>query len=726
MHGIGQFEDWVRRARAAPIEREIDRRGIKLTRQSNAEFVGPCPKCGGNDRFSINTKKQVFNCRGCGIGGDVIEFVEHLDGVDFVAACTTLTGQPPPQANGKDHAGKPDKIVAAKYPYHDEAGNVLFVVERLEFRNSDGSYVLNDGGKRQKTFRQKRPNPDRPDKWIFNIHGVPVVPYRLPELIEAIANERQIFIVEGEAKVDLLFSWNVAATCCAGGSKKWKPEHSKFLRGTDVVTLPDNDSPGWEHVNLVGAALSKVAKRVRVLVLPNLQPKGDVIDWAKSGGTREQLDALLNDARDWEPPTADSLNKQKAAARAREDELLEALAKLPPGIELHRQRRSVAKELGVPDKAIDAELKARREKAIPLYRHWIVEPWPELVDGDSLLRDIILRLRRHIVCTHDDALAIALWIMLAWVHDEVATHSPILDVTSAEPESGKSTTLGLISFLAPRCLPSVDISEAALFRSIELWAPSFAIDEFDTVLASDEKAALRSIINSGHTRGQGVVRCVEPDFRPQHFKTFCPKAIGMVGRKLPPSTLSRCIIVELRRRKKDERIEKFEHKDDNELANLRSRLLRWSIDNVEALRPAKPSMPENFDNRRADNWRIQLAIADLAGGEWGDQARLAATGFECASDTRTAGGRLLAALKLIFDQIEEGQEAIRSQELVETLTADASSEWAEWRFGKAISQRQIANLLKPFGIYPEQVRIGTHQVRGYVRSRFADAWQRYL
>jgi hypothetical protein len=174
-----------------------------------------------------------------------------------------------------------------------------------------------------------------------------------------------------------------------------------------------------------------------------------------------------------------------------------------------------------------------------------------------------MHLHRYVVCSHDDAIAVALWIMFAWVHDEVATHSPILDITSAEPESGKSTTLGLISLLAPRCLPSVEISEAALYRSIELWQPSFAIDEFDSVLASDDKAALRSVINSGHTRGQGVVKCVEPDFRLQHFKTFCPKAIGMVGRKLPASTISRCIVIELHRRKKDEKIEKFAHKDDS-------------------------------------------------------------------------------------------------------------------------------------------------------------------
>jgi hypothetical protein len=496
MPANGQFEDWVERARAVPIEDEIGRRGINLTRQGIAEFVGPCPKCGGDDRFAINTKKQVFHCRGCDVGGNVIKLVEHLDGVDFATACATLTNRDPaPKANGRDYTKKPRKIVVAEYIYRDEAGSVVFAVDRIEFQNPDGSYVLKDDGKRHKIFPQRRPNPNKPGKWIPNIEGVTVVPYRLPELIEAIGNKRYILIVEGEAKVDLLWSWNISATCCAGGSKKWKPEHSEFLRGVDVIVLPDNDGPGWEHVNVVGAALSGVAKRVRVLVLPNLPPKGDIVEWAKAGGTREQLDALLSEAPDWEPPRADTLNKEKAAAKAREDELLEALAKLPPGVELYRQRQSAAKELGVPEAAINAELKTRREKAIPLYGHWIVGPWPESVDGDSLLRDIILRLRRHIICTHDDAVAIALWIIFAWVHDEVATHSPILNITSAEPESGKSTTLGLISYLAPRCLPTVDISEAALFRSIKLWAPSFAIDEFAQAIPGLVVSSDRTLTN---------------------------------------------------------------------------------------------------------------------------------------------------------------------------------------------------------------------------------------
>jgi DNA primase len=202
-----------------------------------------------------------------------------------------------------------------------------------------------------------------------------VVPYRLPELIEAIGNERLILIVEGEAKVDLLWSWNVAATCCPAGSKKWKPEHSEFLRGADVVILPDNDGPGREHADIVGASLAGIAKRVRVLALPGLGAKGDIIDWEKAGGTREQLDALLREARDCQQSVTNNLNKEKAGSKARMDKLLEALAKLPLGIDFHRQRRDAAKELGVPEKAIDAELKVRREKAAPLHGHWIIEPW---------------------------------------------------------------------------------------------------------------------------------------------------------------------------------------------------------------------------------------------------------------------------------------------------------------------------------------------------------------
>jgi hypothetical protein len=711
------FDRWKARAKAAPIEGEIVRRGIELKRVG-AERIGPCPRCGGHDRFAINVNEQVFNCRGCDVGGDVIRLVEHLDGVDFITACTTLTNEPPPRANGKNGAGGNGarKIVRTD-DYVDETGEVVSRVIRYE----------------PKGFSQCR--PDGNGGWIFNTAGVRLVPYRLTEVNEAIANGHPVLIVEGEVKADLLAKWNVTATCNAGGAKNWKPDHAAYLKGADVVLVPDNDEPGWEHINIVGASLVGIANSIRVLMLPGLPKKGDIVNWAKAGGTREQLDELIAKAPDWKPPAEkldDLQQEQKTGAARSEDELLDALARMPKGVEFGRERKRLAKQLGVSREDITDEVESRRiehETKALLHGHWQVEPWPDPVDGDALIRDIIRKVRKHVVISHDHALAIALWIMLAWVHEQVATHSPILDITSAEPESGKSTTLGLISFLLPRCVSSVEISEAALYRAIELWAPSFAIDEFDSILANDDKAGLRSIINSGHTRGLGVIRCVGDEKTPQVFKTFAPKCIGMIGTRLPAATLSRCIMVELRRRKKDEHVEKFKHVDDADLADLRGRLLRWSMDNEETLCAATVAMPEGFENRHGDNWRLQFAIADLAGGDWGDQARAVADRIRAGSDSRTINTRALADIRSIFcppDGIEP-HERMSSTELVAQLSAYPDSPWSEWRNGKPITPAQLARLLKPYGIAPELIRLpGCTVIRGYIRGQFEDAWGRYL
>lgn len=60
------------------------------------EMVGPCPKCGGSDRFSINAQKNVFNCRHCGISGEgVIKLVMLTEDVLFVRALEIITGEKP-------------------------------------------------------------------------------------------------------------------------------------------------------------------------------------------------------------------------------------------------------------------------------------------------------------------------------------------------------------------------------------------------------------------------------------------------------------------------------------------------------------------------------------------------------------------------------------------------------------------------------------------------------
>lgn len=173
--------------------------------------------------------------------------------------------------------------IAERYPYHDESGAVLFEVVRYA----------------PKDFRQRR--PDGNGGWSWKLENVRRVPYRLPELLEAIEAGRLILIAEGEKDVERLRALGFDATCNAGGAGKWLPDFAQVLRAAEVLILPDNDPPGRKHGEEVAESLQGVAASVRVLNLPGLPPKGDVSDWISAGGTREQLLELASSTPDWMP-----------------------------------------------------------------------------------------------------------------------------------------------------------------------------------------------------------------------------------------------------------------------------------------------------------------------------------------------------------------------------------------------------------------------------------------
>jgi len=147
-------------------------------------------------------------------------------------------------------------------------------------------------------------------------------------------------------------------------------------------------------------------------------------------------------------------------------------------------------------------------------------------------------------------------------------------------------------------------------------------------------------------------------------------------------------------------------------------------------------MPEGFDNRRADNWRVQLAIAELAGEDWAEKARIAAANLDRESDASTIGARLLADIKRIRD--EDGGDCILSATLVTRLKEDPEAPWAEWNHGKGLTQNSLAALLggsggrgrrgkRGYGIHSQTVHPpGQSHGRGYKWAQFEDAWSRYV
>jgi len=246
------------------------------------------------------------------LGGGVMKLIEHelkLKGAEAIKWLNENVGaQIEVRVNGHDHhhaavaytpPGKPiasmdpaKARVVATYDYTDASGALVYQVLRKE----DGS-VDPKTGKPRKNFGQRR--PDGRGGWIYDLQGVTPTLFRLPELQEAIATDTLVFIVEGEKKVEALAEIGVPATCNSGGAKKWRDEFAEHFAGADVIIMPDNDDPGREHAKVVAAALAGTAKRVRVLDLPGLDEKGDVVDWLAKGGTIERLyDLVASDARD--------------------------------------------------------------------------------------------------------------------------------------------------------------------------------------------------------------------------------------------------------------------------------------------------------------------------------------------------------------------------------------------------------------------------------------------
>ena len=66
----------------------------KVSSTHGGEWQGPCPACGGNDRFHVwpeqNQKKGAYWCRSCGKTGDNIQFLIDFEGMDFKEACQFL------------------------------------------------------------------------------------------------------------------------------------------------------------------------------------------------------------------------------------------------------------------------------------------------------------------------------------------------------------------------------------------------------------------------------------------------------------------------------------------------------------------------------------------------------------------------------------------------------------------------------------------------------------
>jgi putative DNA primase/helicase len=265
-------------------------RAPKVRQRRTREWRGPCPLHNGtDDNFAVDAETGQWFCHSvCGRGGDILTLEQALTGADFNSATLEVfrivgrTVSP----NGHDgHRPAAHARIVAEYDYTDEDGRLLYQTIRLD----------------PKDFRQRR--PDGKGGWVWNLRGVRLVLYRLPELLKRC--DETVFICEGEKDVHTLETLGLLATCNPMGASKWRPEYSDAVRRRSVIILPDNDEPGRKHAIAVATDLLRVDSSVRIVEVP--QGK-DASDWLTAGGNIEDLRMLFKGCS---PLTADALAERR-------------------------------------------------------------------------------------------------------------------------------------------------------------------------------------------------------------------------------------------------------------------------------------------------------------------------------------------------------------------------------------------------------------------------------
>jgi hypothetical protein len=314
-----------------------------------------------------------------------------------------------------------------------------------------------------------------------------------------------------------------------------------------------------------------------------------------------------------------------------------------------------------------------------------------------------------------------LWIAMTWFIDVIQV-APLAVITAPEKRCGKSTMLFLLNKLVNRPLMASNITPAALFRTIEMYRPTIMIDEADTFVKDNEE--LRGVLNCGHTRDSAfVIRTVGKDHEPKRFNVWGAKALAGIG-ACPDTIMDRAIVLELRRKLPEEKVNKIRHIPQENFDILRSELARFSNDFSQSIKIAQPELPSFMNDRAQDNWEPLFAIAAQASLEWLERATRSATKLSNEEIVYSTGTELLFDIQEILEA--ENIERIKTIDLIYKLCADEEKQWASFNKGKQITPRQLSKLLKEYQIKSGSIRINFENAKGYYAKDFQESFSRYL
>ena len=224
------------------------------------QLVGPCPHCGGTDRFHVNLKEPwTFGCRQCEDGAAILKAVFPVE--------------PKPKTTTRKEVGR--------WRYTDAKGDFVDHV-----RWEPKTFTFEPKGKRGKHWLPLLLNPTAP-------------------------KSDAVIWAEGEKAAMALQSAGYRAACGPYGAPNNRRCDFSPLAGRQVIMWPDDDDTGRQDANRVAAKLQGVA--AEVLWIPTDGETGrDAYDHDQAG-----IDERIASATPWTPAASRRTRRQSGTRRQR-------------------------------------------------------------------------------------------------------------------------------------------------------------------------------------------------------------------------------------------------------------------------------------------------------------------------------------------------------------------------------------------------------------------------
>ena len=261
--------------------------GLKKT---TSGLAGPCPLCGGTDRFFITRKsgEALIGCRQCGDGKTFLpDVLKAVGWVDDGPGPQRMKDQkskqdhgppvPPVSVYDDDMAGPADPPGPA--PEQKETG-------RWTYRNLAGQTV---------TVRRMEPGRNGRKK------DFPRTPTGLPGPWLPLAgydDNGPLLIVEGETCCDRARKLGYNCTTWQGGTGAAGKTHWAAITNAEVVIWPDNDAPGHKAAAAIAEELHGQGRTVKMCHAGTLPPGHDIADVEEPEARR-----IIGAASPWTPST---------------------------------------------------------------------------------------------------------------------------------------------------------------------------------------------------------------------------------------------------------------------------------------------------------------------------------------------------------------------------------------------------------------------------------------